>query len=199
MPQAMLRMPRVVWLAQTHITPRPNIHSPFQPRPILLAHLAPGLRSKMLILEPLDPALLDQMRSCHTAATEFLRQYWAALLPLPTGALGPATAPKVKGGARDPDKAKKMADYLRSTERKIEAVVHTAGLISPDNGPTTAARVRAVSRVMLGLWVFLAETRSPHCLGACFGPLLVSNCPPSACVDLIHLDSHRRWHRPWGL
>lgn len=95
----------------------------------------------LLIPAPLDSSLFDQMRSCHTAATEFLRQYWAALLPLPAGALGggPNTVPKNKD-ARDPVKATKMANYLRSTEKKIEAVVHTAALTGQD-----AERVKAVS------------------------------------------------------
>jgi len=84
------------------------------------------------------------MRSCHNAATEFLRQYWSALLPLPAGALGggPTAIPKNKE-ARDPAKAAKMANYLRSTEKKVEAVVHTATIegINPE-------RIRAVSVCM---------------------------------------------------
>jgi transcription initiation factor TFIIH subunit 1 len=82
------------------------------------------------------------MRSCHNAATEFLRQYWSALLPLPAGALGsggPAVIPKNKE-ARDPTKAAKMAKYLAMTERKMDAVVQTAVIAGID-----AARVRAVS------------------------------------------------------
>jgi len=85
------------------------------------------------------------MRSCHNAATEFLRQYWSALLPLPAGSLGgstPNTVPKGKE-ARDPVKAEKMANYLRSTEKKIEAVVRTAQQSGVD-----PARVKAVSALV---------------------------------------------------
>ena len=95
-----------------------------------------------LTLAPFPDAVFDQMRSCHNAATEFLRQYWSALLPLPAGSLGgstPNTVPKGKE-ARDPVKAEKMANYLRSTEKKIEAVVRTAQQSGVD-----PARVQAVS------------------------------------------------------
>lgn len=104
-----------------------------------------------LTTAPFPEAIFDQMRSCHNAATEFLRQYWSALLPLPAGSLGgstPNTVPKGKE-ARDPVKAEKMANYLRSTERKIEAVVHTAQLSGVD-----PERVKAVSGFF---WYFPVE------------------------------------------
>ncbi|KAK1924060.1 TFIIH p62 subunit, N-terminal domain-containing protein [Papiliotrema laurentii] len=96
---------------------------------------------------PLPEVLFEQMRSCHNAATEFLRQYWSALLPLPAGALGsggPAVIPKNKE-ARDPTKAAKMAKYLAMTERKMDAVVQTAVIAGID-----AARVRAALAPTLG-------------------------------------------------
>lgn len=83
--------------------------------------------------------VLEQMRSCHNAATEFLRQYWSAVLPTPAGALGagtPSTSPAVKAA-----RAAKMAGYLRSTESKVNAVISTAILAGVD-----PARIRKVGR-----------------------------------------------------
>ena len=85
---------------------------------------------------PFPVNLLDQMKSCHNAATEFLRQYWGAILPLPAGAMGgPSQTPAARAS-----KAERMAGYLRLTEGKVEAVVHTATLAGID-----PLRVRAVS------------------------------------------------------
>lgn len=73
------------------------------------------------------------MRSCHNAATEFLRQYWSAILPTSAGVLG--STPAIKTA-----RAGKMAQYLMSTEGKVNAVVRTATIAGVD-----PARVRAVS------------------------------------------------------
>ena len=73
------------------------------------------------------------MKSCHNAANEFLRQYWSAILPAPTGALGNSSV-AAKGA-----KAARMAGYLRGMEGKMNAVVHTA--VSDGLDPM---RVRAV-------------------------------------------------------
>jgi transcription initiation factor TFIIH subunit 1 len=76
------------------------------------------------------------MKSCHNAATEFLRQYWSAILPLPPGALGgPSASPQARA-----NKAEKMAAYLRLTEGKVDGVVATATAQG-----ISADRVRAVS------------------------------------------------------
>ncbi len=95
----------------------------------------PSGRTHLTIAEPFPESLLEQMRSCHNAATEFLRQYWSAILPTPTGAVSSAAAIKTA-------RAGKMADYLRRTEGKVEAVIHTATIVGVD-----PARVRAVSRM----------------------------------------------------
>lgn len=79
------------------------------------------------------------MRSCHNAATEFLRQYWSAVLPTAAGALGAGT--NATSAAVKSAKAEKMAGYLRSTDNKVNAVVHTATIAGFD-----PARVRAVSQ-----------------------------------------------------
>ena len=91
----------------------------------------------MTFLVASPDTLLEQMRSCHNAATEFLRQYWSSILPTAAGATD-STA-KIKMG-----RASKMAQYLRSTEGKVNAVVHTATIAGVD-----PARVRAVSRTAL--------------------------------------------------
>ena len=77
------------------------------------------------------------MRSCHNAATEFLRQYWSAVLPTPSTALGAGTA--AASEANKAAKAEKMAGYLKLTEGKVEAVLATASKAGADTG-----RVRAV-------------------------------------------------------
>lgn len=70
--------------------------------------------------------LFEQIRSCHNSATEFLRQYWSAILPSVPGALGGQTP-----GAKDA-KAAKMASYLKNTSTKIEAIVQTAQITGFD-------------------------------------------------------------------
>ena len=84
---------------------------------------------------PLPENLFDQMRSCHNAATEFLRQYWSAVLPTSAGTLGPSTI------AAKNAKAEKMAGYLRLTEGKVNAVINTATIVGVD-----PERIRAVRR-----------------------------------------------------
>jgi transcription initiation factor TFIIH subunit 1 len=84
---------------------------------------------------PLPEAIMHQMRSCHNAASEFLRQYWSAILPPPPGALGGQTP------QQRVQRAEKMAQYLQGTEGKINAIVTTAEIARVD-----PERVRAVSR-----------------------------------------------------
>ena len=80
------------------------------------------------------------MRSCHNAATEFLRQYWSAVLPTPAGALGAGTAST--SAELKAAKADKMVHYLMSTAAKVNAIVHTATIshVDPD-------RIRAVRSI----------------------------------------------------
>lgn len=92
----------------------------------------------LMIQAPFPDALLEQMKSCHNAATEFLRQYWSAVLPTSSAALGAGTA--ATNAATKSAKAAKMAQYLSLTEGKVIAVVHTATIERID-----PARVRAVS------------------------------------------------------
>ena len=85
----------------------------------------------------LPAELLDSMRTCHNAATEFLRQYWSAVLPTPVAALGAGTASTSESAKAA--KAERMAGYLKGMEGKLEAVVHLGVSMGVDQG-----RVRAV-------------------------------------------------------
>lgn len=96
------------------------------------------LQRPLTIQGPLPQDVMEQMRSCHNAATEFLRQYWSAVLPAPAGALGAGNASSSTGAKAA--KAAKMAGYLRGTAGKVEAVVHIATEAGVDPG-----RIRAVS------------------------------------------------------
>lgn len=87
-------------------------------------------------MDPLPATILQQMKSCHNAANEFLRQYWSAILPTQAGALG------VSSVAAKQAKAARMAGYLKGMEGKINAVVHTAVTEGVD-----PMRVRAVSKL----------------------------------------------------
>lgn len=80
------------------------------------------------------------MRSCHNAASEFLRQYWAAVLPPTAGTLATTQAPAERAA-----RAAKMAKYLEGTEGKVEAIVTTAQIEKAD-----PARVRAAMAPTLG-------------------------------------------------
>jgi transcription initiation factor TFIIH subunit 1 len=92
----------------------------------------------MNVTAPFPDIILEQMRSCHNAANEFLRQYWSAILPNPTAPTLSAAAKTARA-----TKAAKMAGYLRVTDRKVEAVVHTATIAGVD-----PERVRAVSHLI---------------------------------------------------
>ncbi|WVQ85967.1 hypothetical protein IAT38_008135 [Cryptococcus sp. DSM 104549] len=78
------------------------------------------------VLPPFPDIIHEQVRSCHNAATEFLRQYWSAILPPQAGTLGGGNA-----AAREA-KAVKMAGYLRNTGAKVEAIVQTAQIAGFD-------------------------------------------------------------------
>ena len=87
--------------------------------------------------------LLDSMRTCHNAATEFLRQYWSAVLPTSPAALGAGTPGQSESAKAA--KAERMANYLKGMEGKLEAVVQLGVAVGVDPG-----RIRAVSGDMGG-------------------------------------------------
>ncbi|EPQ57316.1 hypothetical protein GLOTRDRAFT_115299 [Gloeophyllum trabeum ATCC 11539] len=66
--------------------------------------------------------LFRQMRTCQTAANEFLRQFWSSVYP-PLSDLQSANPPTP---AQKAAKAAKMAGYLAKTHEKVEALVRTA-------------------------------------------------------------------------
>ncbi|BEI90749.1 uncharacterized protein CcaverHIS019_0308190 [Cutaneotrichosporon cavernicola] len=88
----------------------------------------------------LPQKIVDDMRSCHNAACEFLRQYWAAVLPPAAGTLATNQSPAVRAA-----RAAKMAEYLLGTEGKVEAIVMTAQMERAD-----PVRVRAAMAPTLG-------------------------------------------------
>lgn len=67
--------------------------------------------------------LFRQLRTCQTAANEFLRQFWTSIYPPPSDLPTPgATA------AQRSAKAAKMAGYLGKTHEKVDALVRAAVL-----------------------------------------------------------------------
>jgi transcription initiation factor TFIIH subunit 1 len=68
-----------------------------------------------------------QMRTCQTAANEFLRQFWSAIYP-PAGETlgGPTTV------AQKTAKATRMAGYLTKTPEKVAATIRAAEMTGAD-------------------------------------------------------------------
>ncbi|EJU04050.1 hypothetical protein DACRYDRAFT_105115 [Dacryopinax primogenitus] len=83
-------------------------------------------------LPPIPPEFLRGMTTCQTAANEFLRQFWGAVLPPPS--LYPAYGGQDVGGGRvlgmsgreRAQKAGKMAGFLAGTGEKVDALVRQA-------------------------------------------------------------------------
>lgn len=73
--------------------------------------------------------IFRQMRTCQTAANEFLRQFWSAIYP-PAGETlgGPTTA------AQRTTKATRMAGYLTKTPEKVAAIIRAAEMAGADRG-----------------------------------------------------------------
>jgi len=70
-----------------------------------------------------------QMRTCQTAANEFLRQFWSAIYP-PAGEtlVGPSTP------AQKTAKATRMVGYLTKTPEKVAAIIKAAEMAGVDRG-----------------------------------------------------------------
>lgn len=66
--------------------------------------------------------ILQQMRTCQTAANEFLRQFWSSVFPSPADGIPSGSA----NAAQKAAKAAKMAGYLTKTPEKVKAIVQTA-------------------------------------------------------------------------
>ena len=73
--------------------------------------------------------IFRQMRTCQTAANEFLRQFWSAVYP-PVGETlgGPTTL------AQKTAKATRMAGYLTKTPEKVAAIIKAAEMAGVDRG-----------------------------------------------------------------
>ncbi|KAK8864616.1 hypothetical protein IAR55_001866 [Kwoniella newhampshirensis] len=99
-----------------------------------------------LVLPPFPENVYEQMRSCHNAATEFLRQYWSAILPTQPGALG-----STGGASAKEAKAVKMAGYLKNTQPKVEAIVQTAQILGFDPERVRKAMAPTVGAVSVAL------------------------------------------------
>ncbi|ORY26173.1 TFIIH p62 subunit, N-terminal domain-domain-containing protein [Naematelia encephala] len=111
----------------------------------IVSHLYTAANNEHKPLAPLPESILEQMKSCHNAATEFLRQYYSSVLP----SLGSTeAAAKAKAAKRD-----KMVQYLELTGGKINAIVHVAQVAQVDPvrvraalAPTMLAVERALKR-----------------------------------------------------
>ncbi|EJD02865.1 uncharacterized protein FOMMEDRAFT_140693 [Fomitiporia mediterranea MF3/22] len=84
--------------------------------------------------------LFSQMRTCQTAANEFLRQFWSAAFPSPAdgSTLGMASP------AQRAAKSAKMAGYLAKTPEKIDAIIATAR-----NSGVDAAKIEVAMKPVL--------------------------------------------------
>ncbi|KAF5370570.1 hypothetical protein D9758_001928 [Tetrapyrgos nigripes] len=86
----------------------------------------------------LPEGIFRQMRTCQTAANEFLRQFWTATYPPIVE--GPALSTPAQRAAR----ASKMIGYLAKTPEKVAAIVQTAHQQGID-----AARVEVAMKPVL--------------------------------------------------
>ncbi|KZT52260.1 hypothetical protein CALCODRAFT_525450 [Calocera cornea HHB12733] len=86
-------------------------------------------------LPPIPAEFFRQMTTCQTAANEFLRQFWGAVLPPPPPPppIYAGVGSGVSGGERlglsnreRAQKAQKMAGYLARTGEKVDALVSAA-------------------------------------------------------------------------
>jgi transcription initiation factor TFIIH subunit 1 len=104
-------------------------------------NVAPRLDIKSRRSDIPEP-LLRQMRTCQTAANEFLRQFWAALYP-PRSDVQTASAGAANSAQRAA-KAAKMVGYLVKTPEKVEALVQRARMDGIDH-----ERVRTAMKPVL--------------------------------------------------
>ena len=103
--------------------------------------------------DDIHEGLFRQMRTCQTAANEFLRQFWLAIYPPPADPqILSASTPAQKA-----QKATKMIGYLERTPEKVEAIVIAARKEGFD-----PVRVQTVSSTPYRLLTFFSLT---HALG----------------------------------
>ena len=80
-------------------------------------------------------SIFRQMRTCQTAANEFLRQFWLAIYPPPSDLQIVSTTTPAQKAA----KAAKMIGYLEKTHEKVNAIVRASSQEGAD-----AVRVKTV-------------------------------------------------------
>lgn len=102
--------------------------------------------------------IFRQMRTCQTAANEFLRQFWSAIYPPPGETLGGPTTPAQKTA-----KATRMAGYLAKTPEKVAAITKAAEMTGVDRGRVQTVRTSVLffcsAVVELTIMVFRACSR----------------------------------------
>lgn len=79
--------------------------------------------------------IFRQMRTCQTAANEFLRQFWSAIYPSLGETLGGPTTPAQKTA-----KATRMVGYLTKTPEKVAAIIKAAETAEVDRGRVQTVR-----------------------------------------------------------
>ena len=75
-----------------------------------------------MLPEDIPESYFAQMRSCQTAANEFLRQFWSSVYPPPSDVQTVASSTPAQKAA----KAAKMVGYLMKTPEKVEAIIQAA-------------------------------------------------------------------------
>jgi transcription initiation factor TFIIH subunit 1 len=94
------------------------------------------------------------MVTCHTAANEFLRQFWLATCPPPVEAQTLA----ISTPAQRATKAAKMIGYLAKTHEKVDALVRAATAEGVD-----PKRVEIVSDLHAYISFFLSQETLNRC------------------------------------
>ena len=100
------------------------------------------------------------MITCHTAANEFLRQFWSAIYP---SLVDSQSISSIATPAQRASKAAKMVGYLSKTPEKVEALVRMA-----QQHGVNGSKVETV-KISLYIWIFCFCT----CFRLMIPPLLV--------------------------
>jgi hypothetical protein len=109
-------------------------------------------------IDDIPEVLFRQMRSCQTAANEFLRHFWTSISPPMTD--GPILNSSTS--AQRATKAAKMVGYLSKTHEKVAALLQTAQQQGIDPTRVQVVRVYAPAKqsFLLNLWIRLCNLYS---------------------------------------
>lgn len=80
----------------------------------------------------LPDELMHQMATCHTAANEFLRQFWASVFSNQQEYRSLSVTKLNEQREQREAKAAKMVSYLQSTQEKVNALLPLARQLSID-------------------------------------------------------------------